>query len=75
MPGAVRTHCEVNVRVEIECCEAFLAFDVASILHFTVLEVKNGASDVSLLSGDGLVERKRPFEIVLPTCLVKRIAS
>ena len=31
-PCTILTYCEVDVRVEIESCEVFLAFDVASIL-------------------------------------------
>jgi hypothetical protein len=36
MPCTVPTYCEVDVGVEIESCEACLAFDVASILDLTV---------------------------------------
>ena len=75
MPCTVPTYCEVDVRVEIESCEAFLAFDVASILKVTVVQVKNPARNMPYASAYGFIERDGPSKIVLSTRLVERIAS
>jgi hypothetical protein len=67
MPCTIPTYREIDVRVEIESCETFPAFDVASISKVTVVQVKNHACNMPDASACGFVERDGPSKIVLST--------
>src|SRR5262245_38650852 len=69
-PASVLVQGDVAAGVEVERLEALLADPVLAIRHFTVPQVEGDARDVAEAAPDGLVERSRPCQVVLPLPLV-----